>query len=58
MRGMVEGIGKEGWVNAGGLSGVTECSVTSRMGRDVGGKWMLRAFKRGCRRLVRVEWWD
>lgn len=36
-------------MSAGGLSGVTECSVTGRIGRAVGGEGMLRAFKKGLR---------
>lgn len=40
----------EGWegfedVNAGGLSGFTECSVTGRTGRTAEGEGTLRAFK-------------
>ena len=41
--------GRDGFedVSAGGLSGVTECSVTGRTGQAVGGKETLRAFKTG-----------
>lgn len=56
----VEVQGWRGWekledVDAAGLSGVTEYSVTGRTGQE----GMLRAFKKkGCQRVETVEWWD